>query len=187
MSLAGLLNSDGKIGGGNVSGPLYVSFLARFHTAVLEIPTQARFGGVATFRGATAVQSMGGRRWSTGGLYSLYGASGDVDLLINGQSGTGVKVDTATHLFVAKMTFNPGTNDHLVVWIDPNPADGDTQGSTVRFFAKNYAGDLSFDQFSLRGGNDSPLAGVDLDEIRFGRTWASVTPNPPPPTVICLR
>ena len=27
----------GKIGGGNVSGPLYVSFLARFHTAVLDV------------------------------------------------------------------------------------------------------------------------------------------------------
>ncbi|MDD4059274.1 MAG: hypothetical protein PHW08_01065 [Kiritimatiellae bacterium] len=189
MSLAGLLNSDGKIGGGNVSGPLYVSFLARFHTAVLEIPTQARFGGVATYLGANAssTQSMGGRRWSTGGRYSIFGASGDVDLLINGQAGTGVTVDTATHLFVAKMTFNPGTNDHLVVWLDPDPADGDNQASTVRFFAKDYVGDLTFDQFSLRGGNDSPLAGVDLDEIRFGRTWASVTPNPPLPTVICVR
>ena len=110
-----------------------------------------------------------------------------MDLLINGQAGTGVTVDTATHLFVAKMTFNPGTNDHLVVWLDPDPADGDNQASTVRYFAKDYVGDLSFDQFSLRGGNDSPLAGVDLDEIRFGRTWASVTPNPPLPTVICVR
>ena len=184
MSLAGLLNSDGKIGGGNVGGPLYVSFLARFHTAG---DSTTRFGGMATFRGTTPVQSMGGRRWSTGGRYSIYGASGDVDLLINGQAGTGVTVDTATHLFVAKMTFNPGTNDHLVVWLDPDPADGDNQASTVRYFAKDYVGDLSFDQFSLRGGNDSPLAGVDLDEIRFGRTWASVTPNPPLPTVICVR
>ena len=184
MSLAGLLNSDGQIGGGNVGGPLFVSFLLRFHNP--GNVEAGRWGGLGIYRGTTEVQALGGKYYGAHGysLFSGTGGTGNVDLR---NATSYVTVDTTTRLFVAKITFNPGTNDHLKVWLDPVVANGEAQDATVASYSTNYVGNLAFDNFSLRAGSTGALAAIDFDEIRFGRTWASVTPNPPPPTVICVR
>lgn len=62
-----------------------------------------------------------------------------------------------------------------------------TGGGVILSPDRSAQGNLAFDNFSLRAGSSGALAAIDFDEIRFGRTWASVTPNPPPPTVICVR
>ena len=185
MSLAGLLNSDGQIGGGNVGGPLFVSFLLRFHNPGNVEPS--RWGGLGIYRGNTEVQALGGKHFGAHG-YSLFSAKGSGTGNVDLRNATSyVTVDTTTRLFVAKITFNPGTNDHLKVWLDPVVANGEAQDATVASYSTNYVGNLAFDNFSLRAGSSGALAAIDFDEIRFGRTWASVTPNPPPPTVICVR
>ena len=185
MSLAGLLNSDGQIGGGNVGGPLFVSFLLRFHNP--GNVDAGRWGGLGIYRGTTEVQALGGKFYGAHG-YSLFSAKGSGTGNVDLRNATSyVTVDTTTRLFVAKITFNPGTNDHLKVWLDPVVANGEAQDATVASYSTNYVGNLAFDNFSLRAGSSSALAAIDFDEIRFGRTWASVTPNPPPPTIICVR
>ncbi|MDD4103077.1 MAG: hypothetical protein PHU80_10675, partial [Kiritimatiellae bacterium] len=181
-TMAGLVHTDGiTIGGGNVSGPLFVSFLLRFHNP--GNVESGRFGGLQIYRGSTEVQTLGGKFWGAHG-YSLFGATGNQNLT---NATSYVTVDTSTRLFVAKINFNPGTNDHLTVWLDPDPTKGENQSNTVASYATNYVGNLAFDNYALRAGSLGAVAAIDFDEVRFGRTWQSVLPPPKPGTFISVR
>ena len=170
---AGLLGS-GAIGGGAVDGVVYVSFLTRSSNPS-NGDTEPRWAGLITWRGDTRVQCLGGNHyWAW--AYSIFGVSGDQDLLANGVPGSYIGVDTATRLFVAKITFHAGAADDLKVWMDPDPAAGDAQGTTVRSYSGTAIGDLSFDNLRLSAGDDDPTDDWDFDEIRIGTDWASVTP-----------
>ncbi len=170
---AGLLGS-GAIGGATVEGVVYVSFLTRSSNPSSGA-TEPRWAGLTTWRGDTRVQSLGGNHyWAW--AYSIFGVSGDQDLIANGVAGTYIGVDTVTRLFVAKITFHAGAADDLTVWMDPNPAAGDAQDTTVRSYTGAAIGDLSFDNLRLSAGDDDPTDDWDFDEIRVGTDWASVTP-----------
>jgi hypothetical protein len=184
-NMAGLVHTDGvTIGGGNVSGPLFVSFLLRFHNPGNVEP--GRWGGFGIYRVNTEVQALGGKYYGAHGysLFSGTGGTGNVDLR---NATSYVTVDTSTRLLVAKITFNPGTNDHLAVWLDPDPAKGENQDNRVATYSTNYVGNLAFDNYALRAGSIGAVAAVDFDEIRFGRTWQSVLPPPKPGTFLSLR
>ncbi len=184
-NLAGLVHTDGvTLGGGNVSGPLFVSFLLRFHNPGNVEP--GRWGGLGIYRGNIEVQALGGKHYGAHGysLFSGEGGTGNVDLR---NATSYVTVDTSVRLFVAKITFNPGTNDHLTVWLDPDPAKGESQSATVATYSTNYVCNLAFDNYALRAGSSGAVAAIDFDEVRFGRTWQSVLPPPKPGTFIAVR
>jgi hypothetical protein len=170
---AGMVDG-GSIGGGAVTGVLYVSFLTR-SSYPSDGTTEPRYAGLMIGRGDTEIQSLGGNHgpaWA----YSIFGASGNQDLLANGVAGTYIGVDTVTRLFVAKITYHAGAADDLTVWLDPDPAAGDAQGTTVRSYSGTGIADLSFDNLRLRAGDDGATDAWDFDEIRIGTDWASVTP-----------
>jgi len=184
-NLAGLVHTNGvTVGGGNVSGPLFVSFLLRFHNPGNLEP--GRWGGLGIYRGDTEVQALGGKHYGAHGysLFSGTGGTGNVDLR---NATSYVTVDTSTRLFVAKITFNPGTNDHLTVWLDPDPSKGESQDNSVATYSTNYVGNLAFDNYALRAGSAGAVAAIDFDEVHFGRTWQSVLPPPKPGTFIYVR
>jgi len=89
-----------------------------------------------------------------------------------------------TVFLVMKLTMvadsNPGQNDRVELFINPNPA-GAEPSSTIVAPSPGYDHDIQegIGAFGLRQGESTPEAMVD--EIRVGGTWASVTINSTPP------
>lgn len=168
------LTDGSAVGGGAVEGVVYVSFLTR-SASYSDGTTEPRFAGLTLWRGETEVQSLGGNHgpaWA----FSIFGASGNQDLLTNGVPGSYLGVDKATRLFVAKISFHANAPDDLTVWMDPDPAAGDGQSTRVHRYSGSGIGDLSFDNLRLQAGSDGATDSWDFDELRLGTDWASVTP-----------
>lgn len=161
---AGLIGSNGKIGGTDVAETLYFSVLARKDTA------DAGFAGFQIYDDALGGPGEGlgvgevgpdGYKWLQGGSNGLIGdpptplAEGEVQL------------------FVFKMNFGDATGE---VWINPDPSlsEGDQAAGTSSTVAAAQP-EAGFDSFRLRGSQD-----YSYDEIRMGTTWDSVTPVPEP-------
>jgi len=173
---------SGKIGGGNVEGIMYLSFLVKAHveaTAESERKTgdlpYGRYFGLNLFRDTTEVQGFG-NGWDPI-AYSIYGtASGD---LIDG-TGTNytswIAVNTSQHLMVARIAFHANAADDITVWLDPDPQDGNTQSNEVRRYIGTAKGDMSFNRIRYSAGNIPTLNAADFDEVRFGTSWEDVTP-----------
>lgn len=173
FAAAGLLDSN-LIGGGAVEGTVYVSFLVR-SASFSDVTTEPRWAGLTLWRGDSQIQSLGGNHgpaWA----YSIFGASGNQDLLTNGVPNSYIGVDKTTRLFVVKITFHAGAADDLKIWMDPDPAAGDAQGTVIRSYTGTAIGDLSFDNLRLQAGDDGATDSWDFDEIRLGTDWSSVTP-----------
>jgi hypothetical protein len=81
---------------------------------------------------------------------------------------------------------NPGQNDRVELFINPNPA-GAEPSSTIVAPSPGYDHDIQegIGAFGLRQGESTPEAMVD--EIRVGGTWASVTINSTPPYLAVNR
>lgn len=172
FSRAGLLDHVGRmIGGGSVEGTLYVSFLARTHNAAPDAGESA-FAGLEIYRGTARVQGLGGNNWGSW-AYSIYQTTGDKDLK-RASDNNSLQYDATMRKFVAKITYHAGAPDDLTVWMDPVQADGDNQGGAVYMYSATGVGDLSFDSYSIRAGNNTSLNKCDYDEIRFGKTFDGV-------------
>ena len=90
----------------------------------------------------------------------------------------------STVFLVMKLTMvagsNPGQNDRVELFINPNPA-GAEPSSTIVAPSPGYDHDIQegIGAFGLRQAESTPEGMVD--EIRVGGTWASVTINSTPP------
>lgn len=109
----------------------------------------------------------------------------------NRSSGTTPTYDTTTlqlnttYFVVGAYTFNPGTNDDISsLWLNPSSATFDLAPSTPTLTSTGGTDMTAISQFLLRGAAGSPAG--ELDELRIGTTWASVTPVPEPGTVAML-
>ncbi|MFO1491556.1 MAG: PEP-CTERM sorting domain-containing protein [Kiritimatiellia bacterium] len=182
---AGLLDAGtGTIGGGNVSGSLYTSFLLRAQNPANS--TTEGSGAYAAFQlgkgsgsGASAAIGMG-NHWNAW-AYSIFGNTGDHDLVQGTGGTTWLNYDTNVHWMVARITFNAGAADDYTIWLDPNPDDLDSQAGAIRRFSGTA--DMAFNQVSYRAGNIQGTNAWEFDEVRFGTTWAdmqSVTVVPEP-------
>ncbi len=181
---AGLYNSaSGTVGGGNVSGTLYLSFLIRAHCNTGE----NAYGGLHLSRGDDTTGVLIGNSvpaWAFSMAYPPTGLSVDLD----NENGTGTYlfVDTNTHVIVARINYVAGGDDTITTWLDPNPAtDENTQNSATTYIG-TLSGDLSFNCVFLRGGYTGKQ--FDYGQIRFGTTWNSVLPatasvSLPPPVI----
>ena len=178
---AGLLDAgSGSVGGGNVSGTLYASFLLRSQSPVsgtLENKAISPGGAYAAFQlglgsgsGATGKLGMG-NHWDAW-AYSLFGVAGNKDLVQGSGGSTWLDYNANVHWMVARIDFTAGAADNFTVWLDPNPDDLDAQASGVR--RATGTGDLAFNQVSYRAGNQPGVNVWEFDEVRFGTSWADM-------------
>jgi hypothetical protein len=172
FAVAGLLDSaSGTIGGGSVSGTLYLSFLIRSYFA-----TGANaYGGLQLSRGNDTTGVLIGNSppaWA----YSLWypPSSTSVDLLNNNGGGTYLYLDTNTHLMAVQINYASG-GDTLTAWLDPDTSQGLNGQNWTTTYLGTLAGDFSFNRFFLRGGG-SGIKQFDFGELRFGTDWTSVLP-----------
>lgn len=106
-------------------------------------------------------------------------AGGAVRLVVNGvQSNSLFVLDDQVHLFVARHQFDVnGEIDRTTLWVDPK-IGGIDPGSANYTFESSGTLDM-VDKFTVYHGpwsNDLFNGAYQLDEIRIGTTWASVTP-----------
>lgn len=178
---AGLVDAS-LVGGGNVAGVFYMSFLAR--NASSDVPNgNEDFGGLHFHRGATDGLGIG-NNWSAW-AYSTFGPGYDGDLLRPSDS-TFQLVNNDVHLFVVRLNFVAGGNDNATVWMDPDLTLSEAaQPNTV--YRTSVSGDLSFDQIGIRAGSNNNDNSWEFDEIRTATTWSEVTPVPEPGTAaLCM-
>jgi hypothetical protein len=183
--LAGLYDAaSGTVGGGGVEGVLYVSVLVRAHAAsdgtserkTGDLP-YGRYFGFGLWRG-TGTEILGmGNEWGAH-AYSIFGAVTGKQDLRDASGGTSyISVDRNVRLLVARIAFHAHAADDISVWLDPDPAQGDSQADDVRRYLGTSNGDLSFNRLAYRAGNIPVINGVDFDEVRFGTDWDSVAPG----------
>ncbi len=166
LHAAGLVDDvSGDIGGGNVSGTLYLSFLAR----AVSTDRGSEYAGLQLWRD-DAEGLLVGNSWGSS-RYSL-AAGGFTETELSG-SGT---VDTNAHFFVLKLDYLAAANDNVTIFFDPDLSLA--EGGQAAGIQTLVSGNASFDFINLRSGN-APHP-WEYDEIRMGTTWESVTPVPEP-------
>jgi Glycosyl hydrolases family 31/PA14 domain/Domain of unknown function (DUF5110) len=174
--------ASGTIGGGNVGGTLYVRFLMR----AVSANHNGEYGGLHLSRGTDDTGVLIGNAWNALAFSLDYTpTSTEVDLRNNSGTGAYLFVDNNVHLIVAKITYAPGGDDTLTVWLDPNVTLPEAGQNSAATYVGSVTGDLSFDRFFLRGGNNHQF---EYDEIKFGTAWSSVLPvsnsvSIPPPAI----
>lgn len=178
---SGLLDTgSGSVGGGNVSGTLYVSFLLRSQNAVdgsIENKSISPGGAYSAFQlalvsgsGSSAKLGMG-NHWNAW-AYSIFGVAGDKDLVQGSGGNTWLDYNTDVHWMVARIDYAAGADDSFTIWLDPNPDDLDAQATGIR--RATGTGDLSFNQISYRAGAQPGINAWEFDEVRFGTAWADM-------------
>lgn len=179
---AGLRGSDGFIGGSDVEGTLYYSFLGQ-RTAGGNAGNS--FAAVVLYRGGTEMLGVG-NNWGAW-AYSTFGnAIGNRDLNSSEPVPNAAYeyVDNNVHLFVVRIDYHAGANDDITIWLDPDPSlPEDAQLASLTSIFTNV-GDASFDNVHFRSGNAGNT--WNWDELRFGTTFDSVTPVPEPATLALL-
>jgi alpha-glucosidase (family GH31 glycosyl hydrolase) len=167
---AGLLdNASGTIGGGSVSGTLYLSFLIRAHFD----SGNGAYGGLQLSRGDDGTGVLIGNSLSAW-AFSIYSPATDTSSDLDNNGGSYLFVDTKVHLVVARIDYAPDNSDTLTAWLDPNPATGENSQNASTTYIGAAAGDFSFNRFFLRGGYSGKQ--FDYGGIRFGTSWSAVMP-----------
>jgi hypothetical protein len=179
----GNLVSTNFIGGGAVSGTLYLSFLQRCNRVTRlangDLDGGDAFFGFQLYRDTTEVQGFGEATGtaSTAGTFETFAIGGVVPFTPT------VFTDNRTHLWVVKLTFNASANDSMQVWLDPDLTKAEAQ-QTGPTLVKTNTGDLSFNRLAYRGRAGKTDHFIEHDEARFGTTWASVLPVVSSPLII---
>ncbi len=182
----------GGLGGGRVPQTIYQSFLVDFGNQGTDDPTQ--FG-------------KRGLEWWNGGIGDSFLA---VELFVNSFSGTNdfrLAVTTASgttfadlnggglnlsnmagpHLIVMKFEFDPALADTVSVYLDPTDSVESNYTPSAVVSAPNsdlfisHHGGLA--NFTFSGAGHVPGR---FDEVRWGDTFADVTPFVPEPTSLSL-
>ena len=166
---------SGDVGGGSVAGTLYYYFTAQsnatdYTASPPEIDGGSDFAGIQLWRGGN--ESLGvGNNWGAW-AYSTFVPDGDLrrpsdNAYTNVHSGI-------EHLFVVKVSYADG-GDSAVVWMDPDPADGDSQGGGV--YTTSLDGDFSFDEVKARSGSSNNDNSWTFSNTAFVEGWADI-PEP---------
>lgn len=192
FAAAGLFDiSSGTIGAGAVSGSLYISFLIRSY---FNKTAANAYGGLHLSLGDDSTGVLIGDSLPAWAFSLWYPpTSTSVDLLddnglASDEVGNYLFVDTNTHLMVAHIIYEPGGEDTMTAWLDPNTATDEYNQNATNTYIGMLSGNFSFDRFFLRGGYTTNQ--FDYGGICFGTTWPSVLPttttasvNFSPPTI----
>jgi MYXO-CTERM domain-containing protein len=173
FDLAGLIGTNGNVGGAGVSGTLYYSFLGR------EIDGNGDgWAGFNLWQTSPDREQFGIGNPGGPDYYGIYHNDSGGEPAITDPATT---IDGETHFFVGRVEYTADGQDIHTAWLDPDPTLSEAaQLSTI----KNSAGSRpeqhgdGFDVFRMRG--DNATGHWEFDEIRFGTTWESVTPVPEP-------
>jgi MYXO-CTERM domain-containing protein len=176
---AGLIGSNGNIGGAGVTGTVYYSFLGR------EIDGNGNgWAGFNLWQTTPDREQFGIGNPGGPDYYGIYhNDSGGEPAITN----PAVTIDGATHFFVGKVEYNAAGQDFHTAWLDPDPSLAEAaQPANIKNSAGSRPGppsqhDDGFDVYRMRG--DDAQGDWEFDEVRFGTTWESVTPVVPEPTL----
>ncbi|GAB4250616.1 MAG: hypothetical protein OHK005_17630 [Candidatus Methylacidiphilales bacterium] len=123
-------------------------------------------------------------------LQITWNATSNVWVASSGASSTNLTGsglgDTVLFVFKLELSLTPGANN-IYVWMDPTGLGGaDLLTSTAdASFTGLDTADARFKAFRAYGGGSATNA-TTFDEVRFGTTFASVTPIPEPSTYVLL-
>lgn len=182
-SPAGNLVSTNFIGGGAVSGTVYVSFLQRCNRVTRltngDLDGGDAFFGFQIYRDGTEIQGFGEATGtaSVAGTFETFSLGGVVGFT------PAVPTDNRLHLWVVKLIFNPSSNDSLEAWIDPDLSKPEALQTGPKLVKANI-GDLSFNRLAYRGRAGKTDHHIEHDEARFGTTWDAVLPVVSSPLII---
>jgi hypothetical protein len=187
-------SASDTIGGGNVSGDVYVRFDAEI-ASTQDAAYAAGFGWFQLHRGsALTVEELNagssgnnalnvGKEWGTTGFSGIVATPGTGDgwnhFTLN-PSGT---VNSSVHTFVMKISYAAGAADSVSLYLDPLVAAESGQPSSL-ITTLTGVGDLSFDSFVLRCGNQA--TNWNFDNVKFGAFFADVTAVPEPSMVTLI-
>ncbi len=86
-----------------------------------------------------------------------------------------------TYLVVVKHDFNGASNDISTLWVNPGSLGGSEPAGGVTNSSGTATTATAFASIAIRNSSATPKA--DIDEIRVGTSWASVTPVSSTPTI----
>jgi hypothetical protein len=181
----------GGLGGVGVTRTIYQSFLIDFGTSGVDDPTQFGFHGYETWNGGI------GDSFKAVDLFVNH-FSGVTDLTLSVTTPSGTQMQTlagnldleelaGTHLVVMKFEFNPFAPDRVSVFLDPtdsvegNWAPAASIAVNTSDLVITHHGLLT--QFQFSGSGHIPGG---FDELRWGDTFADVTPFIPAPGAAAL-
>ena len=171
FAAAGLLDSAaGTIGGDNVNGTLYVSFLIR----AAATSRSSEYGGLQLSRSDDGTGVLLGNEWNAV-AYSLWApvTSTSADLL--NPAGNYLTMDNAAHRLIARIKYAAG-NDTLDAWLDPDATLDEDGQTAANIYHGTITGDFSFDRLFFRGGNNNIF---EFGDLKMGNTWSAVLPVKP--------
>ena len=185
LTYSGLANSTGNsinmIGGGEDSrivftevttGEVYASFLMN----VTDISNMTDFtdGGYFAIFGSSS-NNFESRLWVKP---TVDGASTTVDFAFGpSSSGTGfTKTQNLNSVVLVVMSYNVETGV-TNAWVNPSNTDFEAGSAPTPDFTETDSTPAGIDRILLRQDSTGETAGMILDELRLGTTWASVTPT----------
>lgn len=187
--------SGREIAGGLGNGPdrtIYQSFLIDFGSQGDDAPTDFGFRGHELWNGG-----IGDSFKAVDVFMNHFSGINELTLSVTTVSGTtmvpisggGLDLDalTGTNLIVMKYDFNRFLPDAVSVFM--NPVVGAAEPGVPSAHVSVASSDLfithqgAYTQFTFSGGTHVPGA---IDEIRWGDTFADVTPIPEPSTALLL-
>jgi hypothetical protein len=178
--------------GGILSGSVYYSFAMRL-TDLSTLNTSGVFW--AGFNNAQGSQSTVPNtvvtrlvtRSAGAGLYNvgLDKASGTASSFVFAANNY---TTSDTILVVGSYTFGPNTDDDVSqLWVNPDSSTFGAGSAPAGFISSNIGGDIArVASFVLYDRSANEPAGGLIDDLRFGLTWADVTPAVPEPGSVAL-
>lgn len=174
--------------GGFTTGSVYFSFAMKL-TDLSALTTNGTFwagfnnaqNAQATTPGTVVTRVM--TRSTTGG-YNLGLQEGSQTTLGNLAWDSGVYTTSDTVFLVGSYTFNPNTGDDVSqLWINPDASTFGAVSAPGGALVSNGGTDIArIASFVLYDRASNEPSG-DMDDLRFGLTWADVTPAVPEPSV----
>jgi hypothetical protein len=167
--------------GTQTNGPLYFSFALRATNLSGNISTEDAMAGLAYFSGTTLYPKID-CVWSDSNHYKIGMAKGTGTsfLTVNPTVFTSTDVVYVVCCFV--MTNGNTGSDIAELWVNPDPSTFGAVTPPIPNCVTNTGGGSApdpatgVDRFSWRGSSISIQH--EVDELRIGFTWASVTPPP---------
>lgn len=172
-----------RLFGTNVSsGTLYFSALFRINDLGF-----GAWSGVSSYAGALCATDN--TSFKLGVMIKSNSPSGYVYGVQKSGTGASTTFDTSQH-FAGETVFLVGKYDFTVspnlvsLWINPNPFTFGSASEPAGFISANTGTDgFVLDRFNMRqnaaAGSSSVPAAMQWDELRFGFSWAEVTPSAP--------
>jgi len=178
--------------GGITSGTVYFSFAARL-TDLTGLSTSGVFWagfnnaqGSQTTTPNTVVTRVVTRSAGVGAFnLGLDKSSGSASSFV-WASGSFTTSDTL--FLVGSYTFNPNTDDDVSqLWVNPDASTFGAASAPGGFLSNSTGGDIArVASFVLYDRNAAEPAAGMIDDVRFGLSWADVTPTVPEPSSLAL-